>query len=72
MAWSVFRTIRSFSEDFATLSAMVRSMVLMNSDSGRRVTWLLLLLSLGIKSGLLERALGLASSFPGTWINFRS
>ena len=56
--------IRSFSEDFAILLVIARSMVLMNNDSGRRVIWSLLLFSLGIRLGLLDRASGPASSLP--------
>ena len=63
IASSVFRMIGSFSEDFATLLAMARSMILMNSDSGRRVTWSLSPLSFGMRSGLLNRVSGPASSF---------
>ena len=69
---------RSFSEDFAILSAIARSMVLTNNDSGKRVICSLSLFSLGMRSGLLDRMSGLldrmsgpASSFPGTWISLR-
>ena len=44
---------------------MARSMVLTNSDSGRRVIWSLSLVSLGMRSGLLDKALGPASYLPG-------
>ena len=62
----------SFSEDFAILSATAVLMMLMNRDLGRRVTWSLSLVFLLMRSGLLDRASGLASSFPGTWTSFRS
>ena len=72
MAWSVFRMTGSFSEDLMTLLAMAKLIMLTNSDLERRVTWSLSLLSFGMKSGLLDRASGPASSFPRTWINFKS
>ena len=62
---------KSFSEDFAILSAIARSMVLTNNDSGKRVICSLSLFSLGMRSGLLDRMSGPASSFPGTWISLR-
>ena len=72
MAWSIFKMTGSFSEDLATLSVIAALLMLMNSNSGRRVTSSLLWFSLGIRSGLLESALGPANSFPRTWTNFRS
>ena len=71
MAWRVFSTTGSFLEDFATFLAMARLMMLTNRDSGKRVTCLLSLFSLGMRSGLLERASGPARSFPGTWTRLR-
>ena len=45
--------------------------MLTNNDLGRRVICSLSLFSLGMRSGLLDRASCPASSFPGTWINLR-
>ena len=56
----------SFLEDFATFSAMARSMMFTNRASGKRVISSLSLFSLGMRLGLLERASGPAKSFPGT------
>ena len=72
IAWRVFRTTGSFSEDFAILLAIARSIVLTNNDLGRRVICSLSLFSLGMRSGLLDRVLGPASSLPGMWISLRS
>jgi len=41
-------------------------------EEGSRVTPLLLRFEGGKRSEQQERALGLARSFPGTWISFRS
>ena len=43
-----------------------------NTEGGRRVTSSLSSSVFGIRSGHLDRASGVLSSFPGTWINFRS
>ena len=48
------------------------SMRLMKREGRRKVTPALLLLSAGRRSGQRERASGLASSLPGTWIILRS
>lgn len=62
----------SFSEDFATLSAMATLIILMNKELGRRVTCSLSLSSFGIRPGLLERVSGPARSFPRMCTSLRS